>query len=576
MKFINNLKFAWKYSKDQKFKLIKYIICNIISIIISVIVPIFSAKIIIALTDNNFYQLILIAIVIFAVENLRNFIHYFARYYSQVIYRETFIKIQTDLGKQILKLENKSIDENSSGVFIQRLTGDTSRLADIFNVLNIYLTNIITDIGIFGAVFIINKIVFFYLVLMVIILYIIENTRVKKFNENDKKFRKKGEKVSGFVGELVRGVRDIKMLNAEDSFIKELENEVTDLNKTRYNMQNIERKYNLLRCFTKDLTDLILIFLLVYLIKYNHLAVASALIIHNYSNRIPSIVNYFGMLLDKVKDFNLSASRVFEIINSDEFVKEKFGTKHLDKVQGNFEFKNVTFSYGDKKVLDNLSFKIKANQTVAFVGKSGAGKTTIFNLLCKMYDINSGTITIDGIDIKKLDKDSIRGNITIISQNPYIFNMSIRDNLRLVKNNLTDEEMIEACRLSCLEEFIKELPDGYDTIIGEGGVNLSGGEKQRLAIARALIQKTEIILFDEATSALDNETQERIQRAIENMKNEYTILIIAHRLSTVINADKIMLLDSGKIECTGTHNELLQKSEKYRKLYETELLNNDK
>ena len=207
------------------------------------------------------------------------------------------------------------------------------------------------------------------------------------------------------------------------------------------------------------------------------------------------------------------------------------------------------------------------------MGKSGAGKTTIFNLLCKMYDVDSGSITIDGVEIKKLDKDSIRGNITIISQNPYIFNMSIKDNLRLVKSNLTNKEMKEACKLACLDEFINSLPDKYDTVIGEGGVNLSGGQKQRLAIARALVQKTEIILFDEATSALDNETQEKIQTAINNMKNEYTILIIAHRLSTIINADRILFLDNGKIVSEGTHEYLLKNCDEYRKLYEAEIKN---
>lgn len=205
------------------------------------------------------------------------------------------------------------------------------------------------------------------------------------------------------------------------------------------------------------------------------------------------------------------------------------------------------------------------------LGKVGAGKTTIFNLLCKMYNVQSGEILIDGINLKELDKDSIRGNITIISQNPYIFNMSIKDNLRLVKENLTDQEMKDACKAACLESFIKELPDGYDTIIGEGGVNLSGGQKQRLAIARALVQKTEIILFDEATSALDNQIQKKIQQAIENMKNEYTILIIAHRLSTIVNADRILYLKNGKIEAQGTHQELLKTCEKYKKLYESEI-----
>ena len=570
--FIKNLKFAWTYSKGQKNKLIKYIICNIFSIFISIIIPILSAKIIVKLTNNQFYQLILIAIAIFIVENLRNLVNYFCNYFSQVIYRESFINIQTSLSKEILRLENKTIDEQGSGAFIQRLTNDASRLADVFYVLNNYITNIITDIGIFCAIFIISKKIFIFVFISITILYIIENLRVKKYNEIDKIYRNKHDKTSGFIGELVRGIRDIKMLNAEESFMKKMHSNILDLNQTRYKMGTTDRKYKLFRGFIQDLNELLLICLLVYLIIKKELTVATALIIHNYSSRLPSIINYIGMFLERVKDFNLSASRISTIINSNEFKKESFGTTHLSKINGDFEFKNVEFAYENVKVLDNISFKIKANETVAFVGKSGAGKTTIFNLICKMYNVNKGEILIDGININELDKDSIRSNITIISQNPYIFNFSIKENLKLVKNDLTEQEMIEACKLACLHDFIMDLPDKYDTIIGEGGVNLSGGQKQRLAIARALIQKTEIILFDEATSALDNETQASIQQAINNMKNEYTILIIAHRLSTIINCDRILFINDGKVEIEGTHKKLLKKSKNYKKLYESEIM----
>ena len=221
--------------------------------------------------------------------------------------------------------------------------------------------------------------------------------------------------------------------------------------------------------------------------------------------------------------------------------------------------------------MNHLNLKVHENEKVGFVGKSGAGKTTIFNLLCKMYDNYEGDIFIDNYNIKNLDKDSIRGNITIVQQNPYIFNMSIRDNLKLVKKDLTEEEMIYALKLACLNDFILTLPKQYDTVVGEGGIMLSGGQKQRLAIARAFIQKTEIILFDEATSALDNETQTEIKKAIDNLSKDYTILIIAHRLSTVLDCDRILFLEDGKITCQGTHEDLLKNSEGYRRLYETEL-----
>lgn len=569
---IRNLKISWKFVKAYKRKLILYILCNMINIVISIIVPVLSARVIIHLTSDNLIQLLSISTVILFVEILRNVMNYFARYFSQIIYRETFTNIQSELGREILKLKNSCIDQYSSGLFIQRLTNDTSKIAEIFNVLNMYLTNIITDLGIFVAIFIINKIVFIYLVFMVIVIYYVEHKRVTYINEKDKIYRKHHEKVSGFVGELVRGIRDIKMLNAEDSFMKELNHQVVGLNQERYEMSSVDRNYTLLRGSFLNLFDTGMIFLLVILIVNHNLAVANALVVHNYMGRVTSIVNYFSMLLERIKDFNLSSSRIFSILDSEEFEKETFGTKHVKRVNGDFSFSDVSFGYKkDQLVLQHVNFQVKANETVAFVGKSGAGKTTIFSLLCKMYDHYDGQIMIDGVDIRKLDKESIRGNITVINQNPYIFNLSIRDNLKLVKEDLEENEMKKACQLACLDKFIESLPDGYDTIIGEGGVNLSGGQKQRLAIARALIQKTEIILFDEATSALDNETQASIQKAIDNLKKDYTILIIAHRLSTIIHSDRILFLNHGKIEAVGTHKELLRTNKNYKNLYEAEL-----
>lgn len=572
--FFSNLKFAWLYAKGQKIRLILYILFNCMAIAISIVVPVLSAQIIINLTNSMFMQLIVMCLVLMLVELFRNIVNFMTAYFSQVIYRETFTKIQSSLGAEILKLENRSLDENSSGVFIQRLTNDTSRIADIFNVLNMHLSNIITDVGIFSAIFIINKWAFIYLVIMVFTIYVIEKRRVNYITDQDKIYRREHEKTAGFVGELVRGARDIKMLSAEDSFMRELNSKVKSLNDFRYQISSKDRRYNLLRDSLYNVFNGVMTLLLVYLIVRDNLSVASALVVHNYMGRVTSIVNFVSMLLERVKDFNLSSNRIFSIIKGEDFTKEHFGKMHLDKVEGNFEFKNVCFSYDEKsEVLKNLSFKVKANSTVAFVGKSGAGKSTIFSLLCKMYEVSSGTITIDGVDINELDRESIRDNITIISQNPYIFNMSIRDNLRLVKDDLTEEEMIEACRMACLEEFIENLPDKYDTVVGEGGVSLSGGQRQRLAIARAFVQKTEIILFDEATSALDNETQASIQNAIDNMKKDYTILIIAHRLSTIINSDRILFLNDGKIEVEGSHKELLKKNKEYKHLYEAEIKN---
>ena len=567
---IKNLRFAWQYVKEDRKYLFVIIFVNIIDIILNVITPILSAKIIVELTSNNFKRMILIAIMIFIVNFLSSMIHLIGRTFSTKLYRNALSKIEIDLGSNMLMLDNNCLDNNSSGVFIQRLTNDTTKMADVFNSMLGIISIILKDIGVFIAIFIVNKIIFFYIIGTMFILYYLEKIRTDIRNKDDKEFRTQKEKVSGFIGELVRGARDIKMLNSEKDFIKELNNRIITTNDKMKLMHTNSIKFSTINWIISDLLALIQIVLLVILIEKKYIISSTALVLYNYSKSVEHSIYTVGYFLEYIKDFNLSCERITDILDENKFSKEKFGSTHLDKVNGNFEFKNVYFKYDKKEILKDLSFKINSNETVAFVGKSGSGKTTIFNLLCKMYDIKKGTITIDGVDIKKLDKDSIRGNITIISQNPYIFNMSIKDNLKLVKNNITNKEIKTVCKLACLDEFIESLPNKYDTIIGEGGINLSGGQKQRLAIARALAQKTEIILFDEATSALDNETQEKISNAIHNMKGEYTILIIAHRLSTIINSDRILYLEDGKIIAEGTHKELLKTCSSYKELYESE------
>lgn len=569
--FISNLKKLNKYCKGQKCKIILFFLFSLFMVALTVVMPLINAKFIVLLTQNNFVRLFYMAIFLFLMEMGYDLFNYFAHKIKLKLFRDVLNELVIDLSKNILRIENKSLDSHGSGVFIQRLTGDASRLSEVIDVTVLKFTNILRYIGIIVAIFIVNKLVFIYVIVLLIILFVLEHYKTLTKKENDRVYRLSKERASSFVIELVRGARDIKMLNSEKDFINELDNKIKESNSLGYKMQKTNLNYKLLIFSIRDLGEMISICLLVFLISRNIIDYAIALVLYNYCNNTGGAINVIGDLLEYIKDFNLSCDRVFAIIKSDEFKKEKFGKKKIDKINGNFEFKDVSFGYDDNKVLDNLSFCVHANETVAFVGKSGAGKTTIFNLLCKMYDIDKGTITIDGIDINKLDKDSIRGNITIINQDPYIFNVSIRDNLRLVKNNVTDEEITSACKMACLDDFINTLPMGYDTMVGEGGINLSGGQKQRLAIARALVQKTEIILFDEATSALDNETQEKIKEAINNMKHEYTILIIAHRLSTIASADRILFLSDGKIKCEGSHSYLLKNCPEYKHLYEAEI-----
>jgi ABC-type multidrug transport system fused ATPase/permease subunit len=567
-----NLKRTWKYARKNKKTLFSYLIFTVLLSIIGAILPIITAKVLINITSGNFKELIIISGIIFVIEISRNIISYFSSKMSQIFYRETLVDIQSAITKETIKLEAKVIDQNSSGVFIDRLNKDSTDLADIFSWINWVFGDIISNLGVLFAVFIISKEIFIYFIVGIIILFTFQKIRMKAYFARDKKYRELTEKNTGLITELIRGLKDIKLLNANKTFSNKTFDKLRESNKERYLMSKITNKYNFLIGSIKDLLSLGFIIISVFLVNQSLLAIPNFVILYMYQSKVYNLLNSFSQLLETIKKFNLSSKRVFEIIEGDIYSKEIFGDKKLKRIEGNFEFKNVTFAYNNEMpVLKNISFKIKANETVAFVGKSGSGKTTIFSLLTKLYNIKNGEILIDGNNINDLSENSIRGNISIITQNPYIFNFSIRENLNIVKENLTDEEMIEACKLARIHDYIMGLPEKYDTIVGEGGLILSGGQRQRLAIARALIKKTEIILFDEATSALDNETQSEIQKAINNMKRKYTILIIAHRLSTVIESDRIIVMNDGKIISEGTHKQLLEKCKIYKKLYETEL-----
>lgn len=572
---IESIKKVYKYTKGYKKYLLFYIIFVPFLSSLSIIAPILSARQIVYLNGALYEQLLKVSLLVLSLEIFRNICNYFSWQNLMIYFRESMRILKMQALKAIMNIQNKSLDKIPSGVIIERVNTDCNKMADIIPSIVDNLLGIITNLGIIVTIFIINKVLFFFLLGGAIIIFIFKNIRIQKWFEFDKKRRSQNEKVTSFIAELIRGLRDIKVLNANKSFLDEIESRIRISNETAYIGRRSLRRYDLITGSIHDLLKFTLIILGIILLKNNAITISGFLAIYLYKDRIYNMFNFYTNLQEQLEDFKLSSYRVFEIIDGDTYERETFGNRVLKKAYGDFEFKNVKFSYKDNiPVLKDVSFKVEANTTVAFVGKSGAGKTTIFGLLSKLYQKNSGTITIDGIDIDELDEDSLRGNMTIINQSPYIFNMSIHDNMKLVNSKATKKEIKEACKLACLDEFIENLPEKYDTILGEGGITLSGGQRQRLAIARALIQKTEIILFDEATSALDNETQKSIQEAINNMKGEYTILIIAHRFSTVINSDKIIYLEDGKIKAEGTHEELLKTCKGYKKLYELELKNN--
>ena len=268
----------------------------------------------------------------------------------------------------------------------------------------------------------------------------------------------------------------------------------------------------------------------------------------------------------RVKNGIAAADRVFEILKQEDSMPDLKDAKELSEFKEGIELKNVSFKYENEYVLKDFSLKVKKGQTVALVGQSGSGKSTIANLLTRFYDVNEGSISIDGNDIKHITKTSLRSQIGLVTQDSILFNNSIRNNLKIGNENATEDEIVEALKIANAWEFVKDLPEGIDTNIGDSGNSLSGGQKQRLSIARAVLKNSPIMVLDEATSALDTESEQLVQTALENMMKNRTSIVIAHRLSTIQNADCIVVMKQGKIVEQGKHQELLDQKGMYHKL----------
>lgn len=568
--FIKNARITLKYSKNYKGTLLTILIINLIVSGIGFVTPILSAKYISYLTNGLFNNLIYIIIVqtITYITSmiLRLISDKINRYYDFKIKR----KLQLELTRATLTIDQNILNKENSGTFIERINGATNLSSKLLYIAE-RLFNLVGDLGVLLVVLNINLPIGITYIIIILINVLYDKYRDNINYKNSEKVYELSDKTSGFISEIVRGIKDIKILNAEESFLEQADKYMNDTNTERLNANNTDEKLSTISSLIREISNMLINLLMVYELIKGNLSIESALIIYNYKGNINSLKYDLSSINFWISDFVLCSNRTYGILDDNKFPKEKFGNKNLSKFKGHIEFKDVNFSYEENiPVLKNLNLEVLPNEVVGFVGPSGAGKSTIFNLISALNKPDSGEILFDGESINELTKDSIRGNLSVISQNAYIFNMSIEDNLRIINKNATKKEIEKACKIACLDEFIESLPNKYKTIVGEGGVTLSGGQRQRIAIARALLLNTEVLLFDEATSSLDNTTQEKIQKAIENLKGKYTILIIAHRLSTVINSDKIYVIKKGTVEGVGTHKELLKTCKIYADLYKNE------
>lgn len=470
-----------------------------------------------------------------------------------------------------LNLPVYAYEETSSGEIINRINNDVDALSYTFSNLIRIISSLVGSVVILVYIFLNSWIVGVEIICIVLLLFLV----IRKYNPElikmHKERKKEQDKSTSVVNESIRGIREIKTLGIKHNLLSDMKDILKIIQNKAEKQIDIRKKFNLITRIIKVFLEIGVFVTCVILLYYGKTTltffIAMTYYIYRYMYLIENI-NEFSQSYQKVL---VSITRVNDLLEDRISVPEKFGNKELNDVKGIIEFKNVSFRYPNENLLlKDFSIKLEPHKKIAIVGKSGQGKSTLFNLMTRIFDPTKGKITLDNVNIKNLTEESLRKNISIIRQDPFIFNRTIKENFLIVNKNAELDEIRKYAKIAYIDNYIMSLPNGYDTILGEGGVNLSGGQKQRLAIARTLLKQSKVILFDEATSALDNNSQEYIKKAINNLVKDHTVIIVAHRLSTIIDADVIYVINDGKILASGTHQELLKSSEEYKKLYKNE------
>lgn len=493
----------------------------------------------------------------------------YGRIYMEKCANNIMEKIGCAVYEKVGLLPARAFEEKSSGEFINRITNDSSTIADSFRQILRITISLFTCAIVFIYICFNSWVVALEVIIYLVLFYIISHKYLPSIKEKQKEINKEKDRAVAEVSESVRGIREIRALGIRKSMNDNFKNIVRNIY-FKINKQMItERNYNawiyILNCTLEFIIFTTCILLIINKTGSFAFFMAMTYYVYRFMNTIELMMN----LSTSVQKMKVSIERLSEILDNKLYKDEKFGIVSKTDILGNIEFKNITFKYPneEKEIFEEFNLTIPTGKKVAIVGKSGQGKTTIFNLLLRYFDSDAGVILVDDISIEDFTEDSLRENIAIIRQEPFIFNKTILENLKIIDPYMSLKKIRNACKLAEIDEYIMSLPNKYDTMIGEGGINLSGGQKQRLAIARALLKNSKIILFDEATSALDNENQSKIKQAIDNLVKDHTIIIVAHRLSTIIDADIIYLIDGGKVVASGTHKQLLKKSSIYKNLY---------
>jgi subfamily B ATP-binding cassette protein MsbA len=521
------------------------------------------------LIEKNVLMLKIIPLAAVGIYLVKALSDYFSYFFMADVGQRVILTVRDMLYGHIQTLSMPYFIRTPTGVLISRITNDVNMIqSSVTNAVTEFVRESLKLVGLVVVVFYRST----ELALIAMIVFPLVIYPISKFGKRLKRYSTKSMNVMGQVmsilDEGISGIRIVKAYNME-----EYEKERFSTENRRYYRNWMKRVA--VRAVSSPMMELIAGISAAFILWYGGMKVINGTL---SAGEFASFILAVGMLYAPIRKLNTvnieiqegiaAARRIFNVLDTVPEIADKPGAVELERVDGSFEFRDVSFTYtGKEYALTGVSFSAGQGERIALVGESGSGKTTIANLLPRLFEASSGQVVVGGRDIRDITMKSLRGNIAMVTQEMVLFNDTIRANIAYGTGDASIEEVMEAARAAHAHEFIMQMPQGYDTMVGESGVRLSGGQRQRICIARAIIRNAPILILDEATSSLDTESEREVQAALERLMKDRTTLIIAHRLSTVISADRIIVLHKGRIVEQGTHQELLEKNGYYTRLY---------
>ena len=518
--------------------------------------------------------LIFIPILIILAFSTKGISLYMAKSFMIIVAEEIKKKLQKDMITSLIKADTQSIDNKHSGKFISNLIYDVQHITNLLSnaILNLFKDSL-TLIGLLIVMFLQNWKLALVSLIMIPLASVASKTLGKRMHKVATEAQEKSGFLTSYLVELFKNHKITKIFQKENFETERADGHLDQL------MQK-QKKIATVLIRMSPIMEVLTGFMIAILIYYSGKLIANDEIqVNNFFSFLAAMMLAYQPVrslssLNMVVNQGISAAnRILPIIDTKNTIKDKVNANELKVNKGSIEFSNVFFKYdvSQENVLNNINLNFEGGKMTALVGHSGSGKSTILNLIPRFYQPITGDIKIDNQSIYDTSLNSVRKNVSLVSQETTLFDDTIKNNIKYANENASDEEIYEVAKLSNSHDFIEKLPKKYDTEIGENGVRLSGGEKQRISIARAMIKRSKIILLDEATSSLDSESESKIQEAINVLINDKTTIVIAHRLSTILNSNNIYLIDSGKVVDNGTHEDLLIKSKLYKNFYEKQI-----